>query len=293
MSIRVPFLLATIVSAAYVGTALSVQESPSIAPVPIAPELPSLVPAADPPEPASLLAPPTFGDSGPTLPAPKPKDEAKDPEKPIADEPKRDSQTAEDSAEWKPNFLVLLQTKRLGQGDKYVTREVTIFRKVGDRFLAEKRDERVPATMNSGQVMMRCENIKLDGMTNEDGTQTYKFSCTGKVSLTIAGNRVSGDSITAADGTIVISHATVEMADGTKLSSEKMTLSIPIMDVSVGTFDTAVTQSETGTFKAGDFYSPGVFIPNTTQKLVPPVLTPIADPAFSEEPATFKPSGAK
>jgi hypothetical protein len=293
MSIRVPFLLATIVSAAYVGTALSVQESPSIAPVPIAPELPSLVPAADPPEPATLLAPPTFGDSGPTSPALNHKDEAGEPDKPIADETKRDPKTAEDSAEWKPKFIVSLQTKRLDQGDKYVTREVTVYRKVGDKFVAEQRTERALANINLGQAAMRCDDIKLDGMINDDGAQTYNFSCTGKASLTIAGNRVSGDSVTSVDGTIVISHATVEMPDGTKLRSEKITLSLPIFGLSVGTVETGETQSESGTFKAGDFYSPGEFIPNTTQKLVPTVRTPIADPAFFEEPATFKPSGPK
>lgn len=145
--------------------------------------------------------------------------------------------------------------------------------------MAERRAVNVPGNLISGIVPLKCDDIKVDVTANEDGIPSYNFSCKGKAVLTISGNHVSGDSMTSANGTIVINNATFQMPDGITMTSAKLSLSLPIIGISVGSNPPAPIKSDipSAPFHADEDDS---FTRDEPSRGLPQTATPTPDPKF-------------
>ena len=196
---------------------------------------PKLVPAnpviANPIDPASLNAPPAFGDSAPV-------------DKKPLESPTQELSPAESSAvaetEWKPKLRVVLVTKA-GTLDAPVPyhraeKSQSFFSDDPDDFVPPPNDvKRTTNKMTAPKqpfAILMCDEVTMDAKASETGELAYSFSCKGKVILKIDDYTVTGDSISSDEGKLTITNAVVKSNKAT-LTAEKMQIQLPIFGVRV------------------------------------------------------------
>ena len=188
---------------------------------------------ANPIDPASLNAPPAFGDSAPVE------------KKPVAT-PNQELAPVESSAvvgtEWKPKLRVVLVTKS-GTPDKslpYRAREESqIFFSDDSVSLPSvslpkdvKRTANKPTAPEQPFAILTCDEVTVDAKASASGELAYSFSCKGKVILEIDDYTVTGDSMSSDEGKLTITNALVKSNKAT-LTAEKMQIQLPIFGVRV------------------------------------------------------------
>ena len=185
---------------------------------------------ANPVDPASLNAPPAFGDSAPVQKKP-----VETPTEGLA-APKS---TAAVETEWKPKLRVVLVTQA-GTLDKPIpyhrreeTESIPFFSDDSDR---HPNDVKLPANKIVAPVqpfvIMTCDEVTVDAKASASGELAYSFSCKGKVILKIDDYTVTGDSMSSDEGKLTITNAVVKSNKAT-LTAEKMQIQLPIFGVRV------------------------------------------------------------
>lgn len=190
--------------------------------------LPANPAIANPIDPASLNAPPAFGDSAPVE------------KKPVAT-PTKELAPVESSAvvgtEWKPKLRVVLVTKS-GTPDKSLPYRA---REESQAFFSDdsvslpkdvKRTANKPTAPEQPFAILVCDEVTVDAKASETGGLAYSVSCKGKVLLKIDDYIVTGDSITSDEGKLIITNAVVKSSKAT-LTAEKMQIQLPIFGVRV------------------------------------------------------------
>ncbi len=184
--------------------------------------LPSSPPAVNPIDPAALNAAPAFGDSGP-----------------VSKLPNVSAQESSDTASttWIPKLRVVLVTSMSDKAVALVHRLETIedrgvFPSDVSRPAVQKTTRTIDVPSRSS-VILTCDDVSVEVISSENDKLTYSFSCKGKAVLSMNGCTVSGDSISASEGTLTITNAVVK-SDQATMSSEKMILRLPILAVEVG-----------------------------------------------------------
>ena len=185
---------------------------------------------ANPIDPASLNAPPAFGDSAPV--------EKKPVELPaLKSEPSESSEVA--VTVWKPKLRVVLVTKS-GALDK----PLPYHRSLDDFPTFFTPDEVVPlpnTAKRTAQKMtapgqpfatLMCDEVTVEAKASETGELAYSVSCKGKAILKIDDYTVTGDSISSDEGKLTITNAVVKSEKAT-LTAEKMQIQLPILGVRV------------------------------------------------------------
>ncbi len=184
---------------------------------------------ANPIDPASLNAPPAFGDSAPVKP------------QPVAT-PNQELAPVESSAvvgtEWKPKLRVVLVTKS-GTLDKPLP-----YHRPDDSPTFFTPDEGVPLPNTAKRTAnkmtapvqpfatLMCDEVTVDAKASATGELAYSFSCKGKVILEIDDYTVTGDSMSSDEGKLTITNALVKSNKAT-LTAEKMQIQLPIFGVRV------------------------------------------------------------
>ena len=193
-------------------------------PLPVSPVI------ANPIDPASLNAPPAFGDSAPV-------------EKKPVERPTLKSETFESSevavTVWKPKLRVVLVTKS-GTLDK----PLPYHRSLDDFPTFFTPDEVVPlpnTAKRTAQKMtapgqpfatLMCDEVTVEAKASETGELAYSISCKGKAILKIDDYTVTGDSISSDEGKLTITNAVVK-SEKAILTAEKMLIQLPILGVQV------------------------------------------------------------
>ncbi len=183
---------------------------------------------ANPIDPASLNAPPAFGDSAPVE------------KKPVAT-PTQELAPLESSAvvgtEWKPKLRVVLVTKS-GTPDKSLPYRA---QEESQKFFSDdsvplpnaaKRTVNTVTAPEQPLAFLMCDEVMVDAKASETGELAYSVSCKGKVMLKIDDYIVTGDSITSDEGKLTITNAVVKSSKAT-LTAEKMQIQLPIFGVKV------------------------------------------------------------
>ena len=183
---------------------------------------------ANPIDPASLNAPPAFGDSAPVEP------------QPVAT-PNQELAPVESSAvvgtEWKPKLRVVLVTKS-GTPDKSLPYRA---REESQAFFSDdsvslpkdvKRTANKPTALEQPFAILKCDEVTVDAKASASGELAYSFSCKGKVILKIDDYTVTGDSMSSGEGKLTITNAVVKSNKAT-LTAEKMQIQLPIFGVRV------------------------------------------------------------
>jgi len=173
-------------------------------------------------DPAALNAAPAFGDSGPVAKSPIV----------LATE---SSDTA--GTQWIPKLRVVLVTSMSEQTEVLVhtfgtNGNLTAFPSDGPRPVVQKTTRTIDMPSQSS-VILTCDDVNVEAVSSEHDKLTYSFSCKGKAVLSIDGYTVSGDSISASEGTLTIINAVIK-SDQATMTSEKMILQLPILAVQVG-----------------------------------------------------------
>ncbi len=195
------------------------------------PLLPANPVIANPVDPASLNAPPAFGDSAPVekKPVEIPVQELAPPESP-----------AVATTEWKPKLRVVLLTKAgsLDAPVPYQRNEKSeyFFSDDPDDFVPPPNDvKRTTNKMTAPKqpfAILMCDEVTVDVKASETGELAYSISCKGKVKLQIDDYTVAGDSISSDEGKLTITNAVVKSHKAT-LTAEKMQIQLPIFGVRV------------------------------------------------------------
>jgi len=186
---------------------------------------------ANPVDPASLNAPPAFGDSAPV---------ERKPVKAVTQELAPQETAPLMETEWKPKLRVVLLTKA-GSLDAPVPfqrneKSQNFFSDDSDDFVPPPNDvkrttNRMTAPKQSFAILM-CDEVNVDAKASEAGELVYSFSCKGKVILNIDDYTVTGDSISSPEGKLTITNAVVK-SDKATLTAEKMQIQLPILGVRV------------------------------------------------------------
>ena len=184
---------------------------------------------ANPIDPASLNAPPAFGDSAPV--------EKKPVELPaLKSEPSESSEVA--VTIWKPKLRVVLLTKS-GTLDKplpnHRPEEFPTFLTPDGVVPLPNTAKRTSNKMTApGQpfATLMCDEVTVEAKASETGELAYSVSCKGKAILEIDDYTVTGDSISSDDGKLTITNAVVKSEKAT-LTAEKMQIQLPILGVRV------------------------------------------------------------
>jgi len=179
-------------------------------------------PSLNPIDPAALNAAPAFGDSGPV---------SKPPYVP-ATEPAETVGTR-----WIPKLRVVLVTSMNEQTEVLVhtfgrNGNLSAFPSDGPRPVVQKTTRTIDMPSQSS-VILTCDDVNVQVVSSENDKLTYSFSCKGKAVLSIDGYTVSGDSISASEGTLTVTNAVIK-SDQATMTSEKMMLQLPILAVQVG-----------------------------------------------------------
>ncbi len=183
---------------------------------------------ANPIDPASLNAPPAFGDSAPVEKKP-----VETPTEGLA-APKS---TAAVETEWKPKLRVVLVTKS-GTPDKSLPYRA---REESQGFFSDdsvslpkdvKRTANKPTAPEQPFAILTCDEVTMDAKASASGELAYSFSCKGKVILEIDDYTVTGDSMSSDEGKLTITNAVVKSNKAT-LTAEKMQIQLPIFGVRV------------------------------------------------------------
>ncbi len=180
-------------------------------------------PVIDPIDPASLNAPPAFGDSAPV----------ETPTQELALPPS----AGDVELEWKPKLRVVLVTKA-----GTLARPVPYHRSAasGDFELdkpvpspnAAKRTANTMTAPKQPFAILMCDEVTVDAKASETGELAYSVSCKGRVLLKIDDYTVTGDSISSDEGKLTITNAVVKSSKAT-LTAEKMQIQLPIFGVKV------------------------------------------------------------
>ena len=184
---------------------------------------------ANPIDPASLNAPPAFGDSAPV--------EKKPVELPaLKSEPSESSEVA--VTIWKPKLRVVLLTKS-GTLDKplpnHRPEEFPTFLTPDGVVPLPNTAKRTSNKMTApGQpfATLMCDEVTVEAKASETGELAYSVSCKGKAILKIDDYTVTGDSISSDEGKLTITNAVVKSEKAT-LTAEKMQIQLPILGVRV------------------------------------------------------------
>jgi len=182
---------------------------------------------ADPVDPASLNAPPAFGDSAPV---------EKKPVKALTQELAPQETPPVMETEWKPKLRVVLVTEAATLGNP------RSYDRVGDAPWF-RSDSLVPNTVNPTAnnrmvvhaqpfAILMCDEVTMDAKASETGELIYSVSCKGKVVLKIDHYTVTGDSMSSDEGKLTITNAVVKSNKAT-LTAEKMQIQLPILGVRV------------------------------------------------------------
>lgn len=173
--------------------------------------------SANPIDPASLNAPPAFGDSAPV--------EKKHVETPtLRSSPLESFEVA--VTVWKPKLRVVLVTKS-GTLDKPLPYHRSAA--LGDFETDEPvqlanapkfAPNKIVAPVQPFATLM-CDEVTVDAKASETGELAYSVSCKGKVLLKIDDYTVTGDSISSVEGKLTITNA-VFKSDKATLTAEKM-----------------------------------------------------------------------
>jgi len=178
----------------------------------------------NPVDPAALNAAPVFGDSGPVL---KPQNSAAE-----------SSETA--GTTWIPKLRVVLVTSMSEQTEVLVhtfgTSPNSSMFPPGERRPVVQKSTRTIQMPSQSSVVLTCDDVNVEAVSTENGDLIYSFSCKGKASLSIDGYTVSGDSVSASEGKVIVTNAVVKSNQAT-MTSEKMILKLPILAVQVGAAD--------------------------------------------------------
>ncbi len=185
---------------------------------------------ANPVDPASLNAPPAFGDSAPVQKKP-----VETPTEGLAP-PKS---TAAGETEWTPKLRVVLVTqagtlrKPIPYHRREETESIPFFSDDSDR---HPNDVKLPANKIVAPVqpfvIMTCDEVTVDAKASASGELAYSFSCKGKVILEIDDYTVTGDSMSSDEGKLTITNVLVKSNKAT-LTAEKMQIQLPIFGVRV------------------------------------------------------------
>ena len=183
---------------------------------------PSSLPSLNAIDPAALNAPPAFGDSGPV---PKPP------------HVRATESTEAAGTRWIPKLRVVLVTAMSEQTEVLVH----TFGTNGSpaRYFSNGLEPVVQKTTRTinmpsqSSVILNCDDVNVEAVSSTNDKLTYSFSCKGKAVLSIDGYTVSGDSISASEGTLTITNAVIK-SDQATMTSEKMVLQMPILAVQVG-----------------------------------------------------------
>ncbi|MBC7968049.1 MAG: hypothetical protein H7Z17_19235 [Fuerstia sp.] len=190
--------------------------------------LPATPVIANPIDPASLNAPPAFGDSAPV---------EKKPVEPPTLQPEPLESLAAAETVWKPKLRVVLETKS-GTLDKptpyhrsaapgaFETDEPVPLPNA-----AKRAPNKIVALVQPFATLM-CDEVTVDAKASETGELAYSVSCKGKVMLKIDDYTVTGDSISSVEGKLTITNAVVKSNKAT-LTAEKMQIQLPIFGVHV------------------------------------------------------------
>lgn len=184
---------------------------------------------ANPIDPASLNAPPAFGDSAPV--------EKKHVDAPTLQPGPLESPVA-DETEWKPKLRVVLVTKSgtLAKSPPYHRGEESRPFFTPDEGVplpnARNRPANKTSSPESPLVILTCDEVTVDAKASETGELVYCVSCKGKVILQIDDYTVTGNSISSVEGKLTITNAVVKSNKAT-LTAEKMQIQLPILGVRV------------------------------------------------------------
>ncbi len=220
-----------------------------------------------------------------------------DAEKPLAVAAKTEASAENEPGEWKPHFVVTLQTSKHGPRDpKQQTVEVPFYKtqyedrevshgtnksvaRVAVRRLAYRKE--LVTVYRSPNATLYCDDITFRLAKSEHGGG--EFDCTGKLRLFIGMMSISAESGSLKNGQLQLTNAEIRQV-GTTATAESLTLKLRLHGVSASTFDLPVP-----TVPAGMTIEHSLATPEDTASKA---LKPRPDEAFKSR-SSFSPKASR